>query len=230
MNAYMSSIGCIGVIASLPEEMERLKAEMRDPEKTEYAHREFLTGYIGEKKITAVIGGAGKVNAASAAQALIDLASPSAIIHTGVAGSLCDEAPHLSIVISTSLVYHDTDMYWLENCPPFAGVYPADEDMSARLAKAAEKYGKAVPGRMATGDRFISDKAVKDDIRARTGAVCVDMETCATAHVALMAGIPYCAVKCISDMSDESHAGSFEEFLTRAADAAAGTVADMLRM
>lgn len=213
----------IGIIASLPEELAALKAGMHVTGELEQAGLHFTEGTIGKKQVVAVICGVGKVNAARTAQVLIDYFAPDAIIHTGVAGSLDERASHLSLVVSTELVYHDMDTSWLLQNPPFADVFPADSTLCNALCKAAEPFGKANAGRMVTGDRFIGDKAVKQEIASRCGGLCVDMETAATAHVALANHIAYCAIKCISDMADESTDGAFAEFVAIAANKAAGS-------
>ena len=216
-----------GIIASLPEELARLKAVMENVKEVQRGPRTFYEGKIAGEDIAAVICGIGKVNGACTAQALIDAYSPCRIIHTGVAGSLDERAGHLSLVISTELMYHDMDLQWIDNTPS-GSVFPADEMMAEALYEAALGFGKAEKGRMVTGDRFIDSKAVKEDIKARCGGLCVDMEVAATAHAARLAGIPYCAVKCISDMADDGAGGTFEDFLALAADKAAGTVIDAL--
>ena len=189
----------------------------------EKAGLSFIEGTIGEKRVVATICGVGKVNGARTAQMLIDLFAPDAIIHTGVAGSLHETASHLSLVVSTELTYHDADTQWLMTCAPFTDIFPADEMLKNALLSGAQAFGGANAGRMVTGDRFIHKREVKEDIFARRGGLCVDMETGATAHVAVLNGVPYCAIKCISDMADDSAGGTFEDFVAIAADKAAGS-------
>lgn len=209
----------IGVIASLPEEMAVLERNMHGVTATEHAGLRFIQGSIGQAQVVAVICGVGKVNGARTAQVLIDRFAPQALIHTGVAGSLCDKAAHLSLVVSDRLTYHDADMEWLN-----AEFFPADSRLKDALLDACHSFGQANAGLMVTGDRFIGDPAVKQEISARTGGMCVDMETGATAHVAHLNGVPYCAIKCISDMADDTSGGTFADFVVVAADKAAGAV------
>ncbi|MDO4740943.1 MAG: 5'-methylthioadenosine/S-adenosylhomocysteine nucleosidase [Eubacteriales bacterium] len=213
----------IGVIASLPEELAVLEKGMQVTGEVEKAGLRFIEGVIGEKQVVATICGVGKVNGARTAQVLIDCFMPDAIIHTGVAGSLQEVASHLSLVVSTELTYHDADTQWLMDCPPYTDLFPADESLKNALLMGAQAFGGANAGRMVTGDRFIRSREVKEDILARCGGLCVDMETGATAHVAVLNAVPYCAIKCISDMADDSAGGTFEDFVAVAADKAAGS-------
>jgi len=213
----------IGVIASLPQELAVLEQGMKITGEVEKAGLKFIEGMIGEKHVVATICGVGKVNGARTAQIMIDAFAPDAIIHTGVAGSLHETASHLSLVVSTELTYHDADMQWLMDCPPYTDLFPADDALKTALLSGAQAYGGANAGRMVTGDRFIRSREVKEDIAARRGGLCVDMETGATAHVAVLNGVPYCAIKCISDMADDSAGGTFEDFVAVAADKAAGS-------
>ena len=207
----------IGVIASLPEELAVLEKGMVVTGKVERAGLSFIEGTIGEKWVIATICGVGKVNGARTAQILIDFFALDAIVHTGVAGSLHETASYLSLVVSAELTYHDADTQWLTD------IFPADEALRNALLSGAQAFGGANAGSMATGDRFFDKREVIEVIFARRGGLCVDMETGATAHVAVLNGVPYCAIKCISDMTDDSAGGTFEDFVVIAADKAAGS-------
>lgn len=214
----------IGIIASFEEEAGVVLSALKDTRSQDYAGISFTLGTLAGKEIVLMVCGLGKVNAARSAQAMIDRFAPDAVIHTGVAGSLCEEAAHLGLVVSKDLTYHDAeDMLWMRSMPPYTDLLPTDDRLREALAKAAEPAGGAITGRMATGDVFVRAKALKDDIRSRLNAVCVDMEVCATAHVACLNGVPYCAIKCISDMADDDAGETFEDFVKTAADKAAGT-------
>lgn len=216
------------IIASLPEELAILRKNLQNVHTETHAGLELLLGSIGSAQVVATVCGVGKVNAARTAQVLLDHYTADALIHTGVAGSLVSEVGHMHLVVSTALRYHDMDSDWL-NATPCGGTFPADAHLCEALYQSASALGTAHRGIMATGDVFVNDPALKAGIRERTGAICVDMETAATAHVSLLNEVPYCAVKCISDLAEGGEENSFRDFLDRAADLAAGTVLAMLR-
>lgn len=60
-------------------------------------------------------------------------------------------------------------------------------------------------GTIATGDRFISGKELRDQVVAATQADCAEMEGAAIAHVAAKNGIDCLVLRAISDNCDESY-------------------------
>ena len=87
---------------------------------------------------------------------------------------------------------------------------------------------RALRGRIATGDQFIADSAVKADIVARTAPACVEMEGGAIAHTAASNGVPFVVIRSISDNADDEAEMSYETFERIAASDAAAIVRKML--
>ena len=78
----------IGIIGAMELEVEILKAHMTTTKITTKAHMEFHEGALNGTPVVIVRSGVGKVNAALCVQILADLFGVTAIINTGVAGSL----------------------------------------------------------------------------------------------------------------------------------------------
>ena len=78
----------IGIIGAMELEVETLKAHMTTTKITTKAHMEFHEGTLNGTPVVIVRSGVGKVNAALCVQILADLFGVTAIINTGVAGSL----------------------------------------------------------------------------------------------------------------------------------------------
>jgi adenosylhomocysteine nucleosidase len=57
---------------------------------------------------------------------------------------------------------------------------------------------------VATGDLFVAEKAAKNAIIAKTGALCTEMEGAAIAHTAYRNGVPFGIIRAISDKADNS--------------------------
>ena len=70
----------------------------------------FFEGTLGGTEVVVVQCGIGKVNAGMCVQILADLFEVTAIINTGVAGSLCNDINIGDIVVSTESVQHDMDV------------------------------------------------------------------------------------------------------------------------
>mgnify|MGYP000004796108 FL=1 len=102
-------------------------------------------------------------------QILADRFHISAIVNTGIAGSLRAEINIGDIVVSTDAVQHDMDAsgfgYRIGQIPrvdTFA--FEADEKLRELAIECNQKVNpeiQAFPGRVVSGDQFISDKAKK---------------------------------------------------------------------
>jgi len=133
------------------------------------------------------------------------------LVNTGIAGSLCAELDIGDLVISRDAMYHDFDAqhfgYEMGEVPGMGVLtFEADADMIALASAAAEAVnpGHSRVGRVASGDLFVAEKAVKEDIIAKTNALCTEMEGAAIAHVAFRNKLPFVILRAISDKADDS--------------------------
>lgn len=99
----------IGIIGAMELEVETLKAHMTTTNITTKANMEFHEGTLNGTPVVIVRSGVGKVNAALCVQILADLFQVTAIINTGVAGSLNAALDIGDILISTDALHHDVD-------------------------------------------------------------------------------------------------------------------------
>ncbi len=58
-------------------------------------------------------------------------------------------------------------------------------------------------GRIATGDQFVGDPAVKRAIQEKCQPACVEMEGAAVGQVAMRNKLPFVVLRAMSDNSDE---------------------------
>ena len=220
----------IGIISALGRELQTLAEALDGRETVRRSGLDYHTGTLDGAECVLCECGVGKVNAALHAQIMIDFYRPDAIIFTGVAGALSPEVRHLDTIVASELVYHDMQEFVLEKFGLIEKVYYADARLSALAADVCAARGVAHRvGRIATGDRFVSDAAEKAEIFERTGALCTEMEGCAVAHAATLAGVPYAVLRAISDLADGAADGDFDEFVERAAATSAGVVREMVR-
>lgn len=161
------------------------------------------------------------------AQMLIDRHGVTALIQTGIGGSLSPEAPHLSMVIGTELVYHDMQKWILEQYFPHRLSYAADGALLAAARRCAPEG--SVEGIIATGDIFVDDAATKEAIARDYGTICCEMEGAAIAQVAALNGLPCMILRCISDMANGDAGMTFQQFEHIAAEKAAKMVHRMIR-
>ena len=111
--------------------------------------------------------------------------------------------------------------------------FPADEDMIERAEKACKKAAPdvhAFRGRICSGDQFISDQTVKDDIIHTFHGLCCEMEGAAIAHTCYLNHIPFVIIRAISDKADGSSEVDYPTFEKKAAHDAAAIVTAYLNL
>lgn len=223
----------IGILCASDDELAPFLPRIEHHTIAEKAKLHFHCGQIEGVEVVALYSGVCKVNAAIAAQLLIDVFRVDAIINAGTAGGIDPDLQILDTVISTEAVYHDvakdilTEFHpWLEK--PF---FPADKTLIALSKSAATKLKtprRVYWGRIATGEAFIDD-AGRREINAVFSPLCVDMETAAIAHVCYCSDIPFLAVRSITDTAKHSGTANFEENCRAASDAACEITTALIR-
>lgn len=175
----------------------------------------FYEGKINGIAVVALFSGVCKVNAAIAAQILIDTYGINIIINAGTAGGMNPKLEIFDSVISTEAAYHDvapdilTEFHpWLESV-----YFKSDQELLNLTHKAIDKSdveGKVYWGRMVTGEVFIEDEGRKK-INEQFAPLTVDMETASIAHVCYVNSIPFISIRCVTDTAAHSGNQCFEE-------------------
>lgn len=210
----------LGIIGAMDEEVAKIKEEMTDVTVTTVAGMDFYQGKLGGRDAVVVRSGIGKVNAGMCTQILADRFAISAVINTGIAGSLRNEINIGDIVLSTDTVQHDMDAsgfgYKVGQIPRVDTYsFPADETLrklALECNKAVNPEIQAFTGRVVSGDQFISDKAKKQWLIENFDGSCTEMEGAAIAQAAYLNGIPYLVIRAISDKADDSAGMDYQVF------------------
>ena len=214
----------IGIIGAMEEEVQALRHAMKIQEEKEIASMVFHRGILYGKEAVVVRSGIGKVNAAICTQILADHFDVDLVINTGIAGSLDAAIDIGDMVISTDAVQHDMDAsgfgYRIGQIPrvdTFA--FEADEKLRELAIECNQKVNpeiQAFPGRVVSGDQFISDKAKKEWLIEQFSASCTEMEGAAIAQAAYLNGIPFLIIRAISDKADDSAGMDYAAFEAQA--------------
>ena len=227
----------LGIIGAMAVEVETLKSEMQNLTVTRKAGMEFYDGILEGLPAVVVQCGVGKVNAAMCAQVLCDCFEVTHLVNTGIAGSLCADLDIGDLVVSKDAMYHDFDVqhfgYEMGEVPGMGVLtFPASAEMMDYALAAAEAVhpGHIKIGRIASGDKFVAEKAVKEDIIAKTQGLCTEMEGAAIAHVAFRNQIPFVILRAISDKADDSAEMDYPTFEAQAAHRCAAVTLSMARM
>ena len=210
----------VGILCAGDSELAPFLPLVGEDKITEKALLKFYEGKLEGVDVVAFYSGVGKVNAAIGAQLLVDHFHVDAVINAGVAGGMNPGLEIFDTVIAAEVVHHDmaeeilTEFHpWLETA-----VFDADPEL-LRLSKlAVDKLpleNRVIFGRMATGEAFIADEG-RDAILEKFDPLTVDMETAAVAQVCHAFGVPFIAIRSITDTAEHSGAEHFEQNCAKA--------------
>ncbi|WP_027994777.1 5'-methylthioadenosine/adenosylhomocysteine nucleosidase [Simplicispira psychrophila] len=224
------------LLSALPQEQSGLFAALQQPVRVQHAGRHFTSGVLHGQPVVLALSGIGKVAAATTATALIERFGARRIVFTGVAGGVGDGVNVGDVVVAHSYVQHDMDVSplferWL--VPGYASAcLPCDRDLSALLSGAVSAYLQRLgrpfdskndsprlhQGLMASGDRFVNCPEVSQALRtpllaAGHDVLAVEMEGAAVAQVCVDYGLPFAAMRTISDRADATAHVDFAEFI-----------------
>ena len=226
----------LGIIGAMDVEVALLKEIMENKTVSTFAGMEFCQGVLEGTPAVVVQCGVGKINAAMCTQLLIDRFSVTAVVNTGIAGSLDAKLDIGDLVISRDAIHHDFDLhFWGRPVGQVPGMdvtaFPATESLIESAYEAAEAInpGHTRIGRVASGDQFICSREQKDKIIADTQAICAEMEGASIAHTAYRNGIPFVIIRAISDKADNSAEMDYPAFEAIAADRCAQVTLTMAR-
>ena len=204
----------IGILCASDEELAPFLPCIEGDAVTERAKLRFHCGKIGSADVVAVFSGVCKVNAAIAAQLLIERFGAELVLNAGTAGGMAPSLELLDTVISTEVVYHDVSPFILTQFHPWMETefFRADEKLLAashRAAETLEPARRVIWGRMATGEAFI-DSEGRADVNRRYSPLCVDMESAGVAHVCYAFDVPFLSIRSLSDTADHRGVENFE--------------------
>ncbi len=226
----------IGIIGAMEEEITNILEDMNVVTIKNALGLDFHLGSLNNSghNIVLVRSGIGKVNAALCTQVLIDLFAVDAIINVGVAGAIDKSVKIGDIVISSDAVQHDFDTSALGDEPGFisrmdTSVFAADKDLAETAKKVVSDIGFPVyVGRIASGDQFVSDPAVKERIADLFNPLCCEMEGGAIAHTCYLNKVPFVIIRAISDNAEEGSDVNYERFFRECAVTAGRIIKNMV--
>ncbi|MBO5502123.1 MAG: 5'-methylthioadenosine/adenosylhomocysteine nucleosidase [Clostridia bacterium] len=187
---------------------------------TEKAMLKFYEGQINGVEIVTLFSGVCKVNAAVAAQILIDTFGVQAIINAGTAGGMKADLEIFDTAISTEVAYHDVAPNILTEFHPWLETvyFKADPQLLALSRQAVAHLAlenKVYWGTMVTGEAFITEES-RQAINERFAPLTVDMESASIAHVCHVNSIPFLSIRSVTDNAAHSGSAHFEENCAKA--------------
>jgi adenosylhomocysteine nucleosidase len=219
------------ILSALAEEQQGLLELLQQPQQIRHAGRDFWQGRLHGQPVVLALSRIGKVAAATTSVALIERFKVSRIVFTGVAGGLGEGVHVGDVVVASGFVQHDMDaspLFPRYEMPLYGqSRFACDKALSALLLQAgrAGLNDLALPARtllhhglMASGDRFVSGAHESRLLRSALHdggheVLAVEMEGAAVAQVCFDYGLPFAAVRTISDRADDSAHVDFPVFV-----------------
>ena len=152
--------------------------------------------------IDSILCGIGMVNAATAAMHLIN-SGADIILNYGLSGGISSVSRGEDIVGKSFLEYDfDLTCCGYKNCekPAQEYIYFANELLSDIISNQGGGLKKV---NLASGDRFVSDPVLRDQLKNEFGINACDMETAAIAYVAHLTDTPFASLRRVSDDAGE---------------------------
>ncbi len=229
------------ILSALPEEQAGLVHALAHPQRITHAGRAFWRGELHGRSVVLALSGIGKVAAATTATALIERFGVARIVFTGVAGGVGDGVQVGDVVVAHDYLQHDMDaspLFPRWELPGYGRTRLAcDAQVTDLLSRAVDSclldlgtgalaaLGGAPAGAprrhtglVASGDWFVSTatgaRALREALRASDHDVlAVEMEGAAVAQVCADYGIPFGAVRTVSDRADDAAHVDFTRFV-----------------
>ncbi|MEQ8747498.1 hypothetical protein [Pyruvatibacter sp.] len=143
---------------------------------------------VDDPALRTAVSGASPAKAEDLARELVEVHGCTALLSFGVSGALSDALVPGDIAVARAVVMRDGKR--IEASPQFAPL----------LAQCAARAGLTLKHvDMADAADVVADVAAKRALGRRTGTHAVDMESGAVAHVARELGVPFTALRAVSD-------------------------------
>ena len=246
----------IGILGAMAQEIDEVKALLKDKTVVKIANREFVVGKINGIACVVAFSKWGKVAATITATLLIQEFGVTDLFFIGTAGALADGLKVGDIVISKRLVQHDLDARPIISrfeLPLLNRIYVDSDPQLTELAGKAVRHllDKGVEnmvgeeavkefdlnptlyyGDIASGDQFINSNEKREEILGLLPDVqCVEMEGAAVAQVCLECNVPFTVIRTISDTADHNARVDFGRFIVEVANAySRAIVSEILRL
>ncbi len=233
----------IGIIGAMEEELLPIRQHTQHLEQIQKSSRSFWHGEVYGHEIYLTRCDPGKVNAAIAAQQLIDHFGVDAIFNMGSSGALAPELEVGDLVIATEAIQHDFDITsWglkpgelifdavtardtgqlkfrtqqIFNSDPKLSQLAFDTANQIELTELNGHTPKVYSGRVLSGDQFIGQREKAERLWSTLHGLCTDMEAAAISHTCSINNVPFLCIRAISDKADHTATVSFTDFLAEA--------------
>jgi len=227
----------IALLGAMDAEIAELLGALESPQDESWSGFTIHRGLLDNREVIVAKSGVGKTMSALLAQRIIDMYAPSAIVFTGLAGSISPLLEIGDVIVARDCAQHDMDatpLGFKRGEIPYSQyrILPCDPYLVRAASSCIPENGKTIVGRILTGDQFISGKNLSalryltEDLEGDA----VEMEGASVGLTATVNGIPFLLVRTISDMADGKAVPDFNAFLPQASRNSLNFVRAVLRV
>lgn len=185
--------GTIGIIFALEAERHGL-AQVLVNSPVDYSSDGLsCTWLVGNVNVAAIVSGIGRERCALAAQQLISKGAQW-VVAAGFAAALDSQARVGDVVVAHRVMMENTDTEPIECSASMIGAVPPSGQLGYSIWRSD----------LLTIDHIVLDSEEKEEIYRRTGAAALDMESYAAAEICSKQGVPFIAIRGVSDVADQS--------------------------
>jgi adenosylhomocysteine nucleosidase len=240
----------VAILSALNTEIQTLVDAAIDLERADIGTWSVWSGAIDDKEVVLAKAGLGKVNTAALAGIIWERHHPETMLFTGVAGGLDPSLGIGDIVIGERTIQHDwgvigsggLERYQAGHFPFYNptevfGFTPSTQLIAAMRVVAADVQLSPVLdrdptitfGTILTGDQFLQDEQVRDQLFSELGAQAIEMEGAALGQTAARLGVDHLVIRSLSDLAAGESVKHFDRFVPQVAANSAHLVLQLLR-
>ncbi len=212
----------IAIMGAMPEEVAPILEKLGSYKTTKYADNEYYEATYKGVEVVVAYSKIGKVFSTLTASTMIQYFNCDKLLFSGVAGGINPSLKIGDLIVASKLSQHDLDItafgHPMGFVPGGSVFVEVDRSLIEISKKVAIELGKTVQeGTIATGDQFVHDTAVKDNIVKHFKADALEMEGASVAVVCNALNVPFFILRAISDTADTDASFSFDEFMESSA-------------
>ncbi|HIP19585.1 MAG TPA: 5'-methylthioadenosine/adenosylhomocysteine nucleosidase [Sulfurimonas sp.] len=212
----------IAIMGAMPEEVAPILEKIGTYKTTEYAGNKYYEATYKGTELVVAYSKIGKVFSTLTATTMIEHFSCDVLLFSGVAGGINPELKIGDLIVATKLSQHDLDItafgHPMGYVPEGSVFVETDKDLLKLSKEVASELGKKViEGVIATGDQFVHDSSMKENIVKHFNADALEMEGGSVAVVCNALNVPFFILRAISDTADTDASFSFDEFMESSA-------------
>ena len=212
----------IAIMGAMPEEIAPILEIVGDYTTTQYAGNSYYEARYKGVDLVIAYSKIGKVFSTLTASSMIQHFGCTKLLFSGVAGGINTSLKIGDLIVATKLSQHDLDItafgHPMGFVPGGSVFVEANKDLIALSKEVASELGKTVQeGIIATGDQFVHNEAIKDEIVKNFNADALEMEGASVAVVCAALDVPFFILRAISDTADTDASFSFDEFMESSA-------------